>query len=415
MDEFDRPDCALENLEQVVTLNPSERALTGDAIFRLIKLYKRSGEQDRLTQLIRKYWELGKKRNDASVLSYGVRSFPSDLTTLAVFDIDRLRRSRMVSILGEEVLEYRLTCDEERRDALEYEAWVQATAGDPAVQGLSEEALMEAFESAREKRREERRGERGSRERGEDAPDRAAPITSALCDVMAALGLTSFVELERVTFAGRHNDGARTLVSLESRDMDALLAAAASRGVVTQNSERRWTLNDVRVDEDAIALVQVDSDELVVARSAIATEIEQARESGRETWSKDLRKLSMTVPSDSCFFFIADEEVLRWGMDNAGALAALLPKPQGLVAAAATYEHTGLFVRLHTPERFKASALVWLARKILEGGGQEDAEDSDRPVWLEQMDVALAPNGGDVIFGVTMSPAQARPMFEPQW
>ena len=67
MDEFDRPDCALENLEQVVSLNPNDRALTGDSIFRLIKLYKRAGEQERLTQLIRKYWELGKKRNDASV------------------------------------------------------------------------------------------------------------------------------------------------------------------------------------------------------------------------------------------------------------------------------------------------------------------------------------------------------------
>ena len=70
MDEFDRPDCALENLEQVVSLTPNDRALTGDAIFRLIKLYKRAGEQERLTQLIRKYWELGKKRNDASVFFF---------------------------------------------------------------------------------------------------------------------------------------------------------------------------------------------------------------------------------------------------------------------------------------------------------------------------------------------------------
>ena len=87
-----------------------------------------------------------------------------------------------------------------------------------------------------------------------------------------------------------------------------------------------------------------------------------------------------------------------------------------MVAAAATYEHTGFFVRLHTPDRFKASALVWLARKIVGGSDEEDeAEDSDRPTWMEDMDIAVSPKGGDVIFGVTMSPAQARTMLEPSW
>lgn len=415
MDEFDRQDCAIENLEHVVALNPNDRALTGDAIFRLIKLYKRAGQKERLTQLIRRYWELGKKSNNASVLSYGVRSFPPDLTTLAVFDIARLQRSRMVSILGEGMLEYRLTCDDERKEVLEFEAWIQASAENPALQDLNSEALAAAFEVAREEQRELQQLERQRRDRGGEPLDRAVPITSVICDVLSDLGLSSFSELERVTFAGRHDDATRTLVSIESPGVATLLASAVSNGVLTQNSSRRWTLTNVQVGEDPVMLVQVDSDEIIVTRPAMATEVEQARELERATWSPELKKLAMMVPSDSCFFFIANEEVLRWALEHAGPLTALLPKPQGLVAAAATYEHTGFFVRLHTAERFKASALVWLAQKILEGEEAKDAEDSDRPAWIEDMDVALAPNGGDVIFGVTMSPAQARPMFEPSW
>ena len=415
MDEFDRPDCALDNLEQVVSLNPNDRALTGDAIFRLIKLYKRAGEQERLTQLIRKYWELGKKRNDASALSYGVQSFPRDLTTLAVFDIERLKKSRMLSILGEGLLEYRLTCDEERRDAMEYEAWLAVSVDEPDLQGLEDAALREAFEAAKEARRVRRRQNERGRDGGDEDSEQAVPITSAICDVFAALGIDSFAALDRVTFAGRHDDSARSLVSVELRDIEALLQAGVASGALTQHSDRRWSLDGVLIGDEPVTLVQVDSDEVVVTRPALAAEVEQARATGKPTWSKELKKLAMTVPSDSCFFFVADEEVLRWGMDNAGPLAALLPKPQGLVAAAATYEHAGFFVRLHTPERFKASALVWLAQKILEGKQEDGADDSDQPAWIEDMDVALAPKGGDVIFGVTMSPAQARPMFEPSW
>ncbi|MGB1701040.1 MAG: hypothetical protein ACPHRO_13870, partial [Nannocystaceae bacterium] len=386
MDEFDRPDCAVENFEQVVALNPAERALTGDSLFRLIKLYKRAGEQERLTQLIRKYWELGKKRNDASTLSYGVQSFPSDLTTLAVFDVARLQQSRMISILGEGSLDYRLTCDDERRYNLEFSAWREANVGDPSLEGLSDEALADAFESAKKARREAREARRG-RGQAQTSEDNASPVSSSMCDVLAALGMTSVSQLERLTFAGRHDDGARTLISMEAEKIDALLSSAEAEGTISRESTRRWALKDVKVDDDPLMLVRVDSDELIVARNDLATEIEQARESGRPTWSPSLKKLARTVPSDSCFFFIADEEVLRWGMERAGPIAGLLPKPQGLVAAAATYEHTGFFVRLHTPDRFKASALVWLARKIVGGSDEEDeAEDSDRPTWMEDMD-----------------------------
>ena len=97
-------------------------------------------------------------------------------------------------------------------------------------------------------------------------------------------------------------------------------------------------------------------------------------------------------------------------------MAKLLPEPQGLVVAGAVYEHAGLFVRLHTGDKLRASALVWLAQKIL--ASEPDGDDGQRgggPPFMGEMDVAIAPNGSDVIFGVTMSPAQAAPMFAPQW
>ena len=415
MDEFERRDCAVENLEQVVTLNPRDRTVLGDAIFRLIKLYRRTSDKDGVTRLMRQYWELGTRKKDASLRSYGTQFFPSDLTILAVFDVERLRQSEMMRWLDEDVLDYRFTCDENRRRDIEYTAWLKANEDDPEISALDEAARTTRFEEALAKRDGERSPDAGEDANESDEP-KPRPLTDVACDTLAALGLNSLEQLDRVSFASRHDDPLRAAASIEVSDLDAKIATGVERGQLVLVNDMRWALvGDDPENPDAF-VVRVDADELVVARAQVADEIEQARRAQRRTRKSPVIELANEVPTDSCFYAVATGEVLRWGKAQGGGMAKLLPDPQGLVVAGAVYEHSGLFVRLHTGDKLRASALVWLAQKVL--ASEPDGDDEQRgggPPFMGEMDVAIAPHGSDVIFGVTMSPAQAAPMFAPQW
>ena len=230
-----------------------------------------------------------------------------------------------------------------------------------------------------------------------------------LCDVLARLGVTTLEDFERVTFASRHDDPLRSLVSLERGDVQALVDDGLARGVLTPAGPLSYAVTDAGEDELQVVLVQVDSDELVMARRALAGEVAAARDALKRVRRSELLDLVTEVPSDSVFYAVITREVLSWARSRAGPLKMLVPEPQGLVVASAVYEHAGLFVRLRTGDRLRASTLVWLAEKIL--GAEEEEEDVDGS-GPGDMDIAALPGEG-ILFGITMSPPQARPMFLP--
>ena len=99
-----------------------------------------------------------------------------------------------------------------------------------------------------------------------------------LCDVLARLGVTTLEDFDRVTFASRHDDPLRSLVSLERGDIQALLDDGLARGVLAPAGALSYKVTDAGTDELQVVLVQVDSDELVMARVALAGEVAAARD-----------------------------------------------------------------------------------------------------------------------------------------
>ncbi|MEZ4454315.1 MAG: hypothetical protein R3B09_32985, partial [Nannocystaceae bacterium] len=115
MEEIERSECAIEHFEAVLVEDTHERELITDAILRLIKLYRKAGEDEALRTVLRRFWEAGGKRQRQGHLPFTARHLPADIDMVGHVDFQRSLAAPLAKRVPAEVPELLLTCDEARR------------------------------------------------------------------------------------------------------------------------------------------------------------------------------------------------------------------------------------------------------------------------------------------------------------
>lgn len=402
MDVIEREECARDNFEKLVKLDPPRRDLVGDAIFRLVDLYQRSGETDAVKALLRKFWEAGMRKQSSAVLPYSTRYMSEHVTALVHVDVTQLDKSNLFATLPDDAKHYMFTCDDELRDRLR-EAREQrreeARAGQPTPE-----------KTASDKRREARWEE--GREKAEKNPD---PIyDEGLCHLARAFQQTDLREWRKFANGQNHLDPRLSMSVMQVPDLDRLVQDAIDRGSIVQTGEQLWTLSGVEYEGEDIQIAKLDFEELLLAPKRLMPKVLEAREAGGDRLQPALRKLSEQVPKDVVFFTVVTQDALVHGIEQSGnPLAGLLPTPEGLLISAVAYDYAGVFVRMPTSDALKATFLVALARKLIEGQSAEAQQegDDDKVDFMNTMDISQTADGKALVVSVVLSRPQVEKMF----
>ncbi len=420
MEVLERDDCAIDYFEQLVELeSPDRRDLVGDAIFRLVDLYRRNDQPEQATLLLRSYWDLGMDMGSAGVVSYGARYAPPSLTSLFQVDVARLEASRLHQGLPQDAKDMMFTCDEARREQLEAEAKARREARREAEQAENPTTPEEQRLAEQRKAQNEARAKQRA-----DMPE---PIYSGgFCQLAGALGLADPSDFDRFLGAANHEDPRQSIAMVELTDLEARLDAAIQSGslilepareipgrdsaTMTESLRQKlrvWTLVGVEYEGGRVQLLSLDRDELMLVPEAMVPEILQARASAQERLDPQLRALLQQVPGEVAFLFVTTPTAMQETMGELGVLAKLLPEPEGMLIAAVVHDYAGLFVRVPTQEAIKASMLLGIVRKLL-AGKQEEADELD---FLANLDITQAPDGKALLMSNILSKATVERMF----
>ena len=405
METLERPDCAKKYFEDLVALNPKrERELVGDALFRLVWIYDREGDDARVTELIRRFWELGTAGGSAGLLPWSASFLPTEVTTMFAIDVQRLESSKLWRELSPDSKDTMFSCDESRRDELKAQQKERREA---------RRAKLEADAAAEGKppppKPEERRRRGPRRDRNETAP----VYGDGMCPLVRAIGLDDLRGLLRITNASSHADPTISASIAEVEELDARLAAAVAEGRLVAESERRYRLDSFKYADAPTYLLRLDSDELVMVPEKGVAAMEGAVEARTTTLSAGMTKLLEQIPRDAVFYTAIDRPAMLAGIESFGPIGSLLPVPDGMLIASVCYAHAGVFVRIPTESELRVQILAAILRRILEGQAQkaeESGSDSEAELFRE-MDVTTAPDGGALLFSIVLSAAQVERIF----
>lgn len=422
MDVLERDDCAIDYFEQLVALSPGDRRdLLGDATFRLVELYRRNGQADAATLLLRKFWELGMDMGSAGVVPYGVRFAPPTLTTLFQVDVARLEASGLHGKLPSEAKELMFTCDDARREQLEAEVAARREARRAEREAANPPTPAEQRQAEQRKQRRDAR-----RKADEGKPD---PIYGeGFCQLARALGLADPSDFDRFLGASHHDDARQSIAVIEVAELDTKLAAAVTAGTLALEPEqaiagrerstmtqsmrdklRMWTLVGVEYEGEPVRVLSLDRNELMLAPAKLAPDILHARAHAQERLDPKLRALLEQVPGEVAFLTVIEAEAMQEALGEFGAMGKLLPDPQGMLVAAVVHDYAGLFVRLPTEEAVKAYLLLAIVRKLLDDQQAEQAEDEASP--LRELDITQSPDGKALLMSSILSERTVEQMF----
>jgi hypothetical protein len=413
MDDFERPDCALEYFEKLVARNPNEPALVSDALFRLHGLYIDEGRDEEATLLLRKYWDAGNEKGSSKNLHYPARWLPTDFSVMYTVDHSKYRKSRLSEILSADARDTIFTCDEVRRKELE-----------------------ERAEARRKKKREERRArleaegkelppedDRESRYEsqatadtsGDDADGAQAVYEDGRCALARALGTIDTSEWTRTTSAINVRDDNRSAAIYSISRIEKRIAGAVAAGDLIPLEDGTWQLPGLTHAKDQrVRVAIVDLDTVVLAGDEVMDEFLAHKAANEVTLAPALQQLTKRVPDEVTFFTVMAPIALKAGMSQAGALAAFLPEPEGMMMAAVAYDYVGLFVRMPTSDPVKAAALVSIVKWGLERAeseAEQSPEDSAAASALSDMDVAQSPDGSALLMSTVLPPEAIESML----
>jgi hypothetical protein len=394
MDVIEREECAIDYFEQLVELNPSERQLVGDAIFRLVDLYRRNGEDERAKLLLREYWEIGTARGSAGITPYSTRFLSEDVSVLYMVNMDAFQETPLSKSISADALDYLFTCDEERRAELQ--------------------AKVDAKREERRKRREAE-GKAKPKPKPDESGDppepkeeRTKPIfDEGMCHVARALGLEDPRDFMRVANASHHEDATESMAVLEIDQLQMLIGSSLANGKIVQESERLYSIAGAEYEGGKVMVAWLDKNDLVLAPEAKMPDIMAAHEHrSRKRLNPELRELIDQVPTDSVFFAVTSKEAMAAGIDQAGAMKLLMPDPDGMVISAVIYDYVGLFVRVPTSDPLKSWLIVSLARNFIQGAQEKVDEDDPTAAMLASMDVSQAPDGKALMMSTVLTAGQ---------
>lgn len=412
MEEIERPECAIEHFEALLDERTEDRELITDALLRLIKLYEKAGDDEAVKAVMRRFWEAGRGKLRRGHLPYTTRFLPKDADVVAVAHIPRLMAAPLTKRLPTEMTELVTTCDPARRAELdEHWNWKKAQARARAKNISLQAALTEQAAEARRSRaaREQRREQRDPA-----AKTRHKPVfADGLCQVVRALGQDDAKDWNRMLIAFHHADLRRSVIVAEVPGLAERLAAAVAAGRVTEVGPRTWALVGATYQGGPVQLASFEQDELVVASPAFVAEVAANHAKGKRTLAKSVDRLVAGIPVDAGFFAVLTETAVRemgfGGMSRGKRrfLEALLPHPEGVQVAGVVHEYFGAFIRVPTDTPVKASALVGIARKVLESQAEAEPDDAD---FLRLLDLAQATDKRALLLSYVLSRGQIEQM-----
>ena len=435
MDTLERDDCAIDYFEQLVELAPDRRDLVGDATFRLVELYRRHDRAEQATLLLRKFWEIGMERGSAGVVPYGARFAPETITTMVMVDVDRLKASRLHQDLPADAKDMMFTCDDARREQLEAEVKARREAKRAERLAAMSPEEREEFEKGEAKRRERFSGgrkddEQLSEEEREKRYEEERAVFSDLCTIAAALGLTDHRDFSLFLGASNHDDSGQSIALVRVPELELRLSASVEAGRLVLEPEqtiegrdlslmpqsvrdklRVWTIVDHEFRKAPVQLMSFDRDELFIAPKALVPGLLHARAHDQTRLDPKLRALIEQVPADVAFTTIITPQATQAFMSEMGAMAKLLPNPEGLLIAAVVYDYAGLFVRVPTEDSVKAWVILSLARKLLDGA-EADAGESDGEVnFMTNIDISQTRDGKALLMTNILTKAAVTQVF----
>ncbi len=439
MDTIERDDCAIDYFEQLVELSPDRRDLVGDATFRLVELYRRHDQPEQATLLLRKFWELGMDLGSAGVVPYGTRFAPETISTMVMVDVDRLEASRLYADLPDDAKDMMFTCDEARREQLEQELEARREAKRAERLAAMTPEEREDYEQRREKlsRRFERHrddaklseAEKQEREqqRAKQMQEERA-VFSDLCVVAKSLGLTDYRDFSTFLGAANHDDAGQSIALVRVDELEARLTESVAAGRLQLEPEqaiegrdlanmpeimrsklRVWTIVDHEFRGAPVQLMSFDRDELMIAPKSLVPGLLHARAHDQTRLDAKLRALIEQVPADVAFTTIITPQATQKLMGEMGALAKLLPNPEGLLIAAVVYDYAGLFVRVPTEDSVKAWVILSLARKLLDGGEADEADDEVN--FMSNIDISQTRDGKALLMSNILTKAAVTQVF----
>ncbi|MCA9700031.1 MAG: hypothetical protein KC431_21075 [Myxococcales bacterium] len=431
MDTIERDDCAIDYFEQLVALEPDRRDLLGDASFRLVELYRRHDRDEQATLLLRKFWTLGMDMGSAGVVPYGVRYAPETLTTLFMVDVDRLEASTLHRDLPDDAKDLMFTCDEARREELRAQVEARREERREAKLAAMSPDEREAYEKEQAKRRARFGGGDDKDEKDEKEKDPGPIYAEGFCQTAAALGLADHRDFQKFLGASHHEDSAQSIAVIRVDELEAKLAAAVEVGRLIleptpviegrdlsslpqtlRDKLRLWTIPGAEYRGAKVQLLSFDRNELMIAPEALVPELLHARAHGETRLHPKLQALIEQVPADVAFLSVIAPMAMQEFMAEAGALAKLLPDPDGLMIAAVVYDYAGLFVRVPTQDAVKGWIILSIARRMLDDAEDDegaDAED-DNP-FLANLDISQAPDGKALLMSNILTRAAVVRMF----
>lgn len=404
MDVIERPKCAIEQFEAVLDEDTRERELVTDAMVRLLRLYRKSGNTEGLSNVLRRYWDVGTARQSRGHLPYGMRFFSPELDVMFVADIAKIRNAPLLRQVGAQTAEFIFTCDDQTRtDIGMTERWRRAERVASARGVPTHEVYYEAMDARRAKREKARarQAERDASRRGkakdpkktEDEESKAPIFSEMQCELAKRLGQDSLISWKRMSGAASHQDYRRSMMLVEIPDSAPLLERAVRTGGLRAVDDDHWVLTDTEFAGQAVHVARVDLDQLLIAREDMLAPVLKAARKQKRRMNKELERLAQQVPRDSAMIFTMTQAAVvgtGFGGMREGAstmLQALLPKPKGLQVSISTAEVAGVFTRVPTKNPVKGRMLVNLVQTVLEGQAQEDPEAAQ---WVENLDIAEA-------------------------
>lgn len=427
MDVVERDECAIDYFEQLVELSTKSamaeprRDLVGDAIFRLVELYRRDDQQERATLLLREFWDVGMDFGSAGVVPYGSRFVPESVTSMFMVDVTRLEASRLHADLPADAKDMMFTCDEARREQLSEAAKARREERRAAKLAAMSEEEREAYEKA--KARREQRFSRGNDDGDED--EAPSIYDEGFCQLAAALDVTDLRGFSAFLGARHHEDATQSVAVLRVDELEAKLAASTEAGrlileptpeipgrdpaamtSIMRDKLRLWTLAGAEYEGAKVQIVSFDRNELILAPEALVPGLLHARAHGQDRVSEEMRELLMQVPADVAFMTVVAPSAMEDMMGSLGAMAKLLPDPEGMMMAAVVYDYAGFFIRVPTDDSVKGWLVLSLARRMLDGG----MVDEDDP-FTSNLDMFQAPDGKALLMSNILTRGTVLRMF----
>lgn len=413
MEEIERPECAIEHFEALLAERTEDRELITDGLLRLIKLYEKAGDPEAVKSVMRRFWEAGRGRMRRGHLPYTTRFLPADFDMVAVANMQRMMQAPLTKRLPEELREYVLTCDDDRRrqlDDLRLFRRAEARArlkNIPVQQALDELGAEDRKKAAARKQR--------SAERDKQRPRQPKPVfADGMCATAKALGEQTVEGWKRVALGFHHGDWRRSAAVAEIPGLAARIADGVQAGRLAPTGSQRWTVQGLTYEGGPVQIASFELDELVIAPAKLMPQIAASHASEKRSLPKEVDRLIVGVPVDAGFFAVATEKAVRdlgfSGMSKGRRkfFEALLPHPEGVQVAGVVHEYFGLFIRMPTDTPVKAGMLVDIARRMIENQAESDAETAEA---LRLLDVAQATDKRALLLGYVLTPGQIEQML----